>query len=227
MVEMQEPKPIRSLLVLLNLAMLLAPHVVRADNDLQEAKPRTPVVQTTSPPNTHHAEGKVRPQSAAPTERGPATASQPSSDDDDGGSAAGDVAGDVAGACCAGMIGAMAEPATPEDVEWREPPVEEEPVDYPLQEPAPSNREFDRVEADRELASAEARSLSFCGSADLDEVYVVVTFGLSGEVFDLEFTPAGFATTDHGRCVEGELLKARVPAFGGHPVAVEKRMALR
>lgn len=133
------------------------------------------------------------------------------------------------------MIGAMAEPSTPEDVEL---PYVEEPEEDPSialgaggAQPTPnggtgarSDAPFDRRAAETELAAANTRALDKCGPSDLDSVGVRVTFHPSGEPFDLTFTPTGFTNTDHGRCVEGEVLGARIAPFAGVPTAVDKTL---
>lgn len=229
---MPDRRPLRRLLVVSNLMLVLAPHVARADRELtRQAEPKIEPA-----PNTHHAPGKVRPQPQSSPSPSPSprtrTTSQPADDDDGGGEAA----GEVASACCAGMIGAMTEPSTPEDVDL--PPMPEEPVDPPIaygaggahpapggDSGAPASAPFDRRAADRELSAATTRALEHCGPSDY-EVAARVTFHPSGEPLDVTFTPTGFTNTENGQCVEGKLLEARVPPFAGSPTAVETKLTL-
>ncbi len=130
----------------------------------------------------------------------------------------------------------MATPSTPEDVDL---PVMNPPVALPKPrgtggapptDGGPGLRTappFDEDAAQAELEAAEHRVHDKCGPPELAEVKVRVTFDPSGDPTDAVFDPQGFTNTDYGRCVEGEVLDARVPRFDPVPNVAERTLRLR
>lgn len=230
-------RSLRGLLVLTNVLLASSPYMATADGGPARRVDPQPALQPSPAPPTHPAPGKVRPQppprsNPRGTTRSGAVASEAASDDDD----AGEVAGAVAAGCCAGFIGALAEPSTPEDVDLPDvpPPVEEPGYGSPgygaggAPPVAAPGEPFDARAARLELEAAETHAFEACGPSPLeDDVHVRVLFASSGEPVDVQFIPEGFTNSEHGKCVEEVLLEARVPPFDGAPTAALRTMTLR
>jgi hypothetical protein len=113
-------------------------------------------------------------------------------------------------------------PAEPPPVFWEEIEIE---LDEISDQPA---GHFSHAEAADALAKVAEDAIACRKSADepTGVATVLVTFGASGRVSNVELDSAAFEETQVGECIVATFHQARVPAFEGSPVTVVSPVAI-